>query len=63
MVRNDGTGEGKLNGKWEEVWVDNGQGVVPQYLRVQAITGWWTISYKFVMGKLLDNNKFNELPS
>ena len=39
MVRNDGTGEGKLNGKWEEERIDNGKSVVPQYVRIKAITG------------------------
>ena len=58
MVRNDGTGEGKLNGKWEEERIDNGKSVVPQYVRIKAITGRRSSIFKpseFQLSKLSRN--------
>ena len=58
MVRNDGTCEGKLNGKWEEERIDNGKSVVPQYVRIKTITGRRSNIFKpseFQMSKLSRN--------
>ena len=40
-IRDDSTCEGKLYCKWEEIRVDNGKCVVPQYVRIKTITSRW----------------------
>ena len=60
MVRNDGTGEGKLNGKWEEERIYNGKSVVSQYVRIKTIAGRRSSIFKpseFQMSKLSRKTK------